>query len=798
MKKLLLSLFSLAFIQPLFADTITGGSVGLLQPSTNTVDASRSYGAKLNENFKIIAASMTGIISKQGSALTIYDEGSPQGNINTLNVTGSGVAITVAGATGTLNVSASGGGGGSGGGFTFNGSQHVAFSTIAMPGVTIITGTDNVSTFSVTTSSLTWTAAPTFKSSATFLVPISSLGIQGNLVIVGSGTSRDVFTSTTGFIAPSSTFAFLSVSTMIAVSSGTFNTLTVSSFSVVGGTVILNGVATVWSPVPPTVNQIPKLNANGHITWSADATGAGGTGENWGNISTRNVDMNDFGIANSTGLELGNFLQLTTYLSTNTIELNALRSSITVIRESTATFNTRFNTFSSTVQAEAGIFKGWFSTFTVQIDSISATIGGIAPSTRTLASNFSLWLSTTQGIIKSTAANLADNTGTINAVGNPIHWQKLYDVPAGFADGTDDGSGGGVPSLQNPTTGIHNLQSDAGTRYGIANSTGIEVGQNLQLTAWMSTMSAAVGTTGKASLVWDFDAVSLHALTTDYAVADSTSSKLNFYLGRLFPKDTTSYMHGKRVLPTNLDISSTIYFQAIIRSTNPAAGTNVQILFTSTATSVTGPSFLDYSQSTGADAVALTNNQGQLDVANWSQSVSALGWKPDQMLFFKFGRGHDTSKLTTTDYPGGLYILSVRMIIPVIASGLGNADNMGNATATKDIDMTGFGIDKSTFIGVGTTNAPIFRSTWSATAMNGFTLTYTTGSIAANTSITITATNLGGSSLWGPLCSEVEDVNTATLTVRLKDLTGIPSNFVVFNADLTQAKRFACWVGVRP
>jgi hypothetical protein len=63
-----------------------------------------------------------------------------------------------------------------------------------------------------------------------------------------------------------------------------------------------------------------------------DQSGSGGgSGENWGNISTRNVDMNDFGIANSTGLELGNFLQLTTFLSTVSQAISDLSISSTII-----------------------------------------------------------------------------------------------------------------------------------------------------------------------------------------------------------------------------------------------------------------------------------------------------------------------------------------------------------------------------------------------------------------------------------------------------------------------------------
>lgn len=215
-------------------------------------------------------------------------------------------------------------------------------------------------------------------------------------VVVSSLNVMGVITSSTGFITTSSTFNFVSISTIIGTSSGTFHTLTASSFSVVGGTLVLNGVATVWHRTPPTTGQIPKLNANGHITWSADDTTAGGGGEVFGYISTRNVDMNDFGIANSTGLELGNFLQITTYLSTNTADLDTLRSSITFIRESTGTFNTRFNTFSSTTQAELGTFKGWFSTNSTSINVLISTLMAVRTDTSTFRSVFNTFTSTTQ------------------------------------------------------------------------------------------------------------------------------------------------------------------------------------------------------------------------------------------------------------------------------------------------------------------------------------------------------------------------------------------------------------------
>lgn len=152
-----------------------------------------------------------------------------------------------------------------------------------------------------------------------------------------------------------------------------------------------------------------------------DDTSAGSGGAVFGYISSRNIDMNDFGIANSTGLELGNFLQVTTYMSTTTSDLNVLRSSLTFVRESTATFNTRFNTFSSTVQAEAGTFKGWLSTNSASIDVLISTLMAVRTDTGTFRSVFNTFTSTTQTHISTNSptamgrpAMVRASTGTSN------------------------------------------------------------------------------------------------------------------------------------------------------------------------------------------------------------------------------------------------------------------------------------------------------------------------------------------------------------------------------------------------
>ena len=80
------------------------------------------------------------------------------------------------------------------------------------------------------------------------------------------------------------------------------------------------------------------------------------------------------------------------------------------------------------------------ATFTILRDAGNLS-RGILPNQRLDPSSVTL-----QGdvlsVIKSTTANLAYDGGSVNTITNPVDWNQLKNVPAGFADGTDDGSGG--------------------------------------------------------------------------------------------------------------------------------------------------------------------------------------------------------------------------------------------------------------------------------------------------------------------------------------------------------------------
>lgn len=62
MKKLIAGLLLLTAAY-LWADTKTTGSLGLLKPSTNQIDSTRSWADKINTNFEIIDSSVSGVIN---------------------------------------------------------------------------------------------------------------------------------------------------------------------------------------------------------------------------------------------------------------------------------------------------------------------------------------------------------------------------------------------------------------------------------------------------------------------------------------------------------------------------------------------------------------------------------------------------------------------------------------------------------------------------------------------------------------------------------------------------------------
>lgn len=442
-------------------------------------------------------------------------------------------------------------------------------------------------------------------------------------VFEASVTAYSGFTSTTGFIGASSTFNYVNVSTIIATSSGTFNTLTASSFTVSGGTVCFGQNCMFFSTSALVGTDLVFHYFNGKAYFGGDAVGSGvgggGTPPSVQSPSTgpyvlRSDAGTRYGIAAATGIEVGAGLQLTTYFSTADARMNGIG----------IVFATDTSKPSPSLQSPA-------------TGSYSLNFKGIAAST---------------GIEVGVGLQLTTYFSTADA--------RMNGIGIVFSSDTSQPS----PSLQSPATGAYSLNSK-----GIAASTGIEVGAGLQLTTWMSTMTAL-----KITRWYQFPASQLTPGGTDFAFLNSTHSLpvpsgsgegLNPYYVKSFSEATTDYARGVLYIPPNIDVSSTVQFMAVVQPSSAAASTNVQIVFQSTG-NVDGQVY-NMTNSTGINVCAMPTVNGQWVTCKWEAPVQSgtgnLGWQPGMNVDFQIGRGHDTSILLASE-------LRARLLLKTLVIGL--------------------------------------------------------------------------------------------------------------------------------
>lgn len=383
-------------------------------------------------------------------------------------------------------------------------------------------------------------------------------------------------------------------------------------------------------------------------------------------------------------------------------------------------------------------FQNGVATITIQlvpgVISASHTNVNFWSSTRALASEWSVFITTSNSLTSSILTALSTNSIQNDAVG--VDTTSIANTPATVAvydEGTLQAgnvtsfnfTGAAVGATASGSTvtvnvtasggGSDNLGSHVATRpvvmgnFGITQSTGIEVGVGLQLTTWMSTVSAYVS--GPLTMWQQWPMSALTAAGTDFASVDSTNTTgglLPSAWFRAFDGSTTEYARTTYRVPENIFVSSTIMFVAVVQPKTAAAGKNVQIIFQSTGTR--DGQYFNVTNTTGMDICPMPSTQGEEMTCRWEQTVSGLGWSPGYSAYIQLGRGHDTSKLTSTELLGDLYIKSFSMGVPITGGG---ADNLGSHTAQAALNMNNFAIVnstgiRSTKVAVGTTTSGLY------------------------------------------------------------------------------------------
>jgi len=374
--------------------------------------------------------------------VVVSDEGGvPGSHVTVIDFRGEGVASSQSGSTVTVTINGGGGGGG-GSGAIYNGAQAVAVTTWTLVGANYAFD----STFASVTihnASFTWTAGQSFSTVAIReYMTVPSMTVTGQGIVKSSWNVQGVITSTAGFIVHQSTTHQL---TLAAGSAGSPSLSWIISngrndglYGTTGGFIFTKDGADRMTftdnlTLAANASFLANPNTNGIVQYSfaGDAT----TG-----LYQRNTDLNlMFYLNNVEKMRFGRGAQ--------TISLGGVIPSPDV--------GVLIATMSTKADASILALSTGSNSRLVEFRGASTTINN-----ELFIGEMSLpvFTSTMTDILKSTTSELADNTNTINAATNMVSWNSLKDVPAGFADGTDNtgGGGGGGASIEvlNGTTQI--------------------------------------------------------------------------------------------------------------------------------------------------------------------------------------------------------------------------------------------------------------------------------------------------------------------------------------------------------
>lgn len=405
-------------------------------------------------------------IGDLGTQIKVVDEGTLQGGASWFNFVGAGVTASVSGGTATITVNGGGGGGGGGSSALFVVPGGISIGSITFPTSDFRFVYDGAAGGTLTWrgSTGTITSPQTFKSSNTFLTLVVH---SSDVYTVGITSGTGIFISTNGFVGGSSTFTALTIArgpdlttrgTQL-VSDGSNNLLFVSNDSLVM-TIAQNSL---------TMNQ-PLLGQSAG-TPAADSF-AFGASQSMGMYPDHfSGDRLGFATTSKPRIIIDNLGSVGTggkYGSAGFVASTHAAANMPIVQFTSDVVKAEWTGSSNTQNTDT-----YFSSPTVHLSSVTISLA-----TTTINSVTYRWTSRNP-----------TNGQVLTADGsNNIFWQ----TPTG---------GGSPASIQSPSTGPYVLQSDAGIRYGIAATTGIEVGVGLQLTNWMSTAAAAIaGAGGNASL----------------------------------------------------------------------------------------------------------------------------------------------------------------------------------------------------------------------------------------------------------------------------------------------------------
>ena len=305
--------------------------------------------------------------------------------------------------------------------------------------------------------------------------------------------------------------------------------------------------------------------------------------------------------------------------------------------------------------------------FTSNFDLIddSATGDVVGPSSST-DENIAIFDGTTGKLIKDGGVGLPQNDGEL-IIGDTSGDAQTSTLTGGTGITVTNGAGSVTIDADNngDVTAAANLD-DFAVVCGDGGAKGVQtiasVGTTGQVltsngSGALPTFEDAAGGGGPLLKYWK--ASDLDALETNFAPLNQDDGSNASILVRSFDDTTEEFVNFSMSAPNGLDTTGTVTFRAYVYAETAAASVNVQLRLGHISANSNDSWDVAYSNEDSGD-VALSATQDQITIAEWTETVTNLGWAADDLLLLRLSRISPTG----TDLTGDLQLIGFSVEVP--------------------------------------------------------------------------------------------------------------------------------------
>jgi len=182
-------------------------------------------------------------------------------------------------------------------------------------------------------------------------------------------------------------------------------------------------------------------------------------------------------------------------------------------------------------------------------------------------------------------------------------------------------------------------------------------GDVLTLAAGVPTWAAASG--GMGNVEYYFKASDFDALETNFAPLNQDNGSTSRILARAFDDSTEEFVNFSIKAPSDIDTSGTVTFRVWMYAATAVASRFVQLTFDHRAVD-NGESWDGAYTSEDSGDLAIDGTQDDITEANWTETVSNLGWAADDFIMCRLSRIAPSG----TNLSGDLYVVGFAIEIP--------------------------------------------------------------------------------------------------------------------------------------